>query len=480
MKRTIARLLRTAVAVIFVLQMLPMGWVTAVAPSDLTGEKYLVVHGTDYPEPAQRSSLKITQADGAPISPESDGSYKDIPVGAKIVLNYAFHLEDGDDASGELYEYDGSEFFTAELPKGLNFAHTSGTVEATDSTGGYDYILALWSISGNTLKVELTNDSEDTSGYGGVANPDHKNKWGNIHIEGSFQALSPGGDDETSITFGSDTIIIRRQPLPTKSRLKKGGSYNASTNRITWTVTITPPESDPDMSYAGYSLIDQFGPGQAYVAGSFTVGEGIPPTSVTTVEDDPSGADPAKLDTSDLSSRIITYTFPDITGPLTVAYQTAPTDFSGEDGTPDYSEFENTASLKRSGDGADAADPVTGSVNLDWIEKAGKAAATEEDPTIAEWTVTVTVQGESGRSVSGAQIVDHLHPDLQLLADADHPVKIKFGSAAAVEVESGGGHLLVRGRQTHGRDSGRADLLHAGEGFGPRPLPERQQRHSLQ
>lgn len=425
MKRTRVRLLSVIVTVIFVLQMLPLNWVSAISPSDLTDTAYLVIHEPDYDPPERASSLEITQADGTPISPAADGSYNDIPAGAKIMLEYAFHLEDGDGT--DLYDYTGDEYFTAELPEGLNFTDTSGTVDVVDSTGGYTYTLATWSISGNTLTVEFTNDSEDPSGYGGAANDAHLDKWGKIHIEGTFQSLDAGDGTSTEIRFGSEVIIINRQPLPMESTLAKSGRYDASDNTITWTVTVTPPAGAPDMAYDGYSLIDEFSSNQTYVADSFTVGGNPVPDT--------------ELDLSDITNQTITYTFPDTdpdtTGVQTVTYKTGPNNFSAEDGTPNYAEFTNTASLKRGTD--NAADPVTDNVRLDWIEKTGSSAATTEDPTITKWTVTVTVPGETGKSISGAQIVDNLHPDLELFADGNHPVQIQFGSAAATDVTSGSG-----------------------------------------
>ncbi|SHI14340.1 LPXTG-motif cell wall anchor domain-containing protein [Sporobacter termitidis DSM 10068] len=429
MKTTRVRLVKMVVAVIFLLQLLPLNWVAAISPTDLTNSTYLVVHGTDYAPPDRASSLKITQADGVTVIPPSaNGEYNDIPAGAKIMLNYAFHLEDGNGT--ELYDYTGDEYFTAELPQGLDFAAATGTVDAFDSTGNYTYTLAAWSITGHTLTVSLTSGAEDLSGHGGAANDAHLDKWGMVHIEGTFQPLNAGGGTATEVRFGSEVIVINRQPLPMESTLSKDGRYDASDNTITWTVTVTPPAGAPDMAYDGYSLIDEFGPGQTYVADSFAVGG-------TSISD-------SALDTSRLSTdRIITYTFPDtdpdITGVQTITYKTSPNDFSAENGSSassQYSEFINTASLKRGAD--DAADPVTYPVRLDWIEKNGALAATTSDPTIAQWTVTVAVPGDIGKAISGAAITDSIAPDLELLADTDHPVQIKFGSAAAADVDSGG------------------------------------------
>ena len=152
---------------------------------------------------------------------------------------------------------------------------------ANDTTDG-NYDLATWTISGNTLQVDLTTAAEDTFGKGGAENDSHLNKWGKIHIEGTFNALSAGDGTTETITFGSQTITINRQPLPMNSTLSKSGVYDASTNQITWTVTVTPPAGAPDLAFDAYSVIDEFTSNQEYVAESFTSGAvSIPDSSLT-------------------------------------------------------------------------------------------------------------------------------------------------------------------------------------------------------
>lgn len=425
------KLLSIAIAVLLMLQILPLNPADAAMPEDLTGTSYLVVHGTDYSPAAQASSLKITQADGTLITPEADGSYNNVPAGAKLVLDYGFHLADGSDDGSELYTYTGDEYFTAALPQGLNFAATSDKVTATDTTSGDTYDLAAWSIAGNTLTVALTTAAEDSTGKGGAANDAYQGKWGLIHLEGTFKPLQAGDPTTTEITFGSQVITINRQPLPKESTLAKSGEYNPSANEITWTVTVTPPAGDPHMAYDGYSLIDEFGSGQTYIAGSFTMGGTPVPDSDEALA-------------FDSSNQRITYTFPDTdpdtTGKQTVTYKTAPSDFAAENGSADnaeYSTFSNKVNLKR---GAEpAAQEAAASLQLDWIAKSGVSAATPSEPTLAKWTVSVTVPGQSGQAISSAKITDTLPSDLELFTDPSHPVQIRFGSGSAGDVESGTG-----------------------------------------
>ncbi len=405
---------------LFVLQLFPINFAFAVdnGVEDITGKsEYLTIHGSDYMPQDRASSFEITAADGVTvISPNPDGSYSNIPAGAKVQLDFVFSLSDGDE--NNLYTYTGDEYFTATLPSGVSFNLTSGKIVAEDTTNGL-YELAEFNIQENTLMISLTNDSEDTTNKGGAANPMHLDKWGKLHIEGEFEPLNAGDSTDTSITFGSEEIIIHRQPLPMKSTLEKVGTFDASSNCITWQVTITPPAGDPNLAYDTYSVIDAFDSNQTYVSDSFSLG------SVSINDSD------ANL-TIDESSRTITYVFPDTdpdtTGIQTITYQTEPTTFADETGSPTFSTFENTVNLQRNGE--TIADPVTAAVQLDWINKTGIMSTTADDSTIVKWTINITIPGEAGKTIDNAKIIDIINSNLELLNDNDHPISMTQGNAS--------------------------------------------------
>lgn len=402
----IKRLLAGVIAALFVLQLLPLNLVTALDPGEenLTGSKYLAIHDPDAAE--NPSMLELKYPGGGPIPPEPDGSYNNVPEGATISLHVAFHLENGDESAGVQYEYLGGEHFTFELPQGIRFDANSGSITAIDSVAG-SYTLADWTISGRTLEVTLRGEVQGKVSV-----------WGKIELDGTFLPLGGGDSTSTQIQFGSKVITINREPLPVDSTLGKSGTYDASTNRITWEVTITPPTGDPNLSYKGFTLVDTFRAGQTFANGSFAVGA-IP------VAD-------SELNLTDLASRTFSYTFPDdTTGVQTVTYQTEVEDFSNG------ATFTNAANLKKGS--ADASNTASDNVTLNWMEKSGALAATATDPTVVKWTVQVDVPGEDGKAITGAQIIDNLATDLELLADVDHPVQIQFGSNPAENVSSGGG-----------------------------------------
>lgn len=399
------KLFSIMLVLVLLIQLLPLNLVLAAGGENLQDKGWLTVYdttGDDTHTPPLKSSIKILEADGTEISANGDGSYSDIPAGSKIDLQFAFSLSDGNGT--DVYDYQEGDFFQITLPSGLDFTQATGTIQATDSSGG-SYNLANWSISGDKLTVILTADG---------AADEHNAKWGLIKINGTFQPLNAGDDTATTVHFGSQTITINRQPLPTKSKLEKSGSYNAETNEITWTVTVTPPAGDPNLSYEGYTVVDTYSSNQTYVDDSFTVKNGtLPPETILNTD---------SVIQLDAATQTIYYTFPNATsGMQTITYKTTPNDFSGANG---ISTFQNTVNLNRNGE--TAADPEQGSVTLDWIDKTGGVtASTTDEPDIVLWTVTVKVPGEAGKSISGAKIVDQLQ-DLVLLEDDTHPVQIEY------------------------------------------------------
>ena len=385
------RTLSVIIILLFVLQLLPINIAFAATgdltdATDLTGTNYLIIHGRDYDAVngtiGQSSDLTIT-ASGSVLSPDASGAYQNVPAGATISFDYAFSLSDGDGTN--VYTYDGTETFTAALPSGINF------IQTTEQTFG----LGTWQISGSTLTVKLTGDTSGTA------------MWGTMHIDGTFKALSSGDSTTTSITFGSQTVTINREPLPQISTLKKSGSYDASTNMITWLVEVTPPSTPYD--YSGYTLIDTYSGNQTFVTGSFIVGS-------TSVSD-------SSLDLTTVGA--IKYTFDaSTTNSQTITYQTQPNAFGAENGSSaEYSTFTNTVGLKRGED--PAATDVSASLDLDWISKTGQMAATNADASIVKWTVSVAVPGDPTKAISGAVITDTIPSDLELITgDPDHPIAL--------------------------------------------------------
>ena len=280
--------------------------------SDITSTEYLSIHGTSGTNP---TSIIIKNG-ATTLSPDASGNYSNVPTGATLELNLGVDLSDGDSGAGLIYDYDGTESFTFQLPEGITFSSASGTVPNSGSP-----TIANWTIdSSDVLKVQFT---------GAIAG--QKNIWGYVKMTGTFDSMASGGTD-TTIQLGSQTIIISRNPtdpLPPVGEINLGktGAYDPSTNQITWTVTVTPSSATQDIS--GYKIVDTYSATQTYVADSFKLGS----TAVPDAEIN-NGASP------------FTYTFPAGTkGTQVITYRTSPL------GVFDYStQFNNQAVLKNAAD----------------------------------------------------------------------------------------------------------------------------------
>jgi hypothetical protein len=393
------------------------------APKDVGG--WVTVHKTNgdpdysgdgFPPPAfMESKLEIKDAMNSVIAPNGSGVYENIPAGAKLELTYAFSLADGDGIS-EVYNYEKDDFFKIALPQGITFdAPLSGTITADHA--GVTYDLVNWEIDTPSTHVTFKLTDEAAKDVDDPPRDEKSARWGKLTITGTFSPLSEGDPEETQIVFGTDIITVKREPLPTESTLTKSGTYNVTTNEITWTVGVEVPKGDTGLSYKGFTVIDEYSTNQKFVPGSFEVG-GAAIADLT-------------LDIDELSSpHSIKYTFTsDTTGDQTITYKTKPTEFDRLDGKENgESEHKNTVSLKRGEDSA--ADSQTATVLLDWFEKSGNVTTESTDTAdIMKWTIKVHIPGTAGDSLTGARVVDILHKDLKLMqGDSAHPITITIGS----------------------------------------------------
>ncbi len=382
------KIFSVTVVLMLLFQMIPFSTVLASEGRDIGAVGWVTIHGRDG---TPQSTIEITDPNGE-IYESVDGVYADIPAGAKIVLRYAFSLSDGD--GNVMNEYSEGDYFTISLPKGLDFTSYTETIRGKYEENE-EYNLASCSIEEGILKVVLTKEAADEK---------HKNKWGHINIEGTFLPLTQGdGNEETTVIFGEEEILIKREPLPMISTLSKSGRYDLNENVIIWTVTIEPPAGDPDLSYEGYTVVDSMSDNQKYVAGSFKVGDVL-------------------ITDTDLDLTVdnaVSYTFSEsvtANGDLVITYKTRPVDFSGSGGK---SKFENTVNLKRGED--EAADPCYASVEHDWIDKKGSVAG---DGGIVRWTVTVYIPGEGEAVLTNARIVDKINENFELLEGDGYPVTV--------------------------------------------------------
>lgn len=395
---------------------------SADAPQDLTGQDtYLVVHETtgSYTGLGGPSNITVTDPNGDLITP-SGNVYSDVPLGSNLSLKYVFHLEDGDGSS--LYNYATGSYFTFLLPEGMTFTATTGsptTIQATDSITGNLWTLGTWELlsDGRTVRVNFSNDLNN-----------HQARWAAIMIYGTFDAEVGQEGLESTFSLGTQTTtFVRELPPPPEILLTKAGIYDANTNTISWTVTITPPNGVP---LSGYHLSDNYSNNQAYVESSFQVnGTGVPDANLS------------------FDTNKVIYTFPDPTnGNQIVTYKTTPTTFSAETGASSSTErstFTNAASILRGTETIKG--PVEASVAVDWLNKTGAIASASEY--IMRWTINIFVP--AGATLTGVSVKDTLSAGQELINSETYKATYTVGTNASQDfIEgSGVGRYTVSGQE---------------------------------
>lgn len=195
-------------AVCLIIQVVIVGFAAAAGPipDDLTAHtEYLVVHDTAWPAGSGGgpSVITVKAPDKNPILP-SGSVYSNIPNGSTIELSYGFHLLDG--AGTDFYTYSGSNYFTIDLPEDITFKTPTGDenkIYAQDETNPSDlWLLGTWSFTdSNSILVDFTEDVSH-----------HKAMWGKIRINGTFNNIKYGDEDERTLILGSESVIFRRTP----------------------------------------------------------------------------------------------------------------------------------------------------------------------------------------------------------------------------------------------------------------------------
>jgi uncharacterized surface anchored protein len=211
------------------------------------------------------------------------------------------------------------------------------------------------------------------------------------------------------------TVTFKREePEAPTITLEKSGVYDASENKIEWTVTVTPPDGQ---ALDEFTLVDAYSSNQTFVSDSFY-------NRGTLVSD-------TALDLT--TSNEVSYTFPsDTDGVQTITYKTSPTTFSTENGTAENSIFSNEASVLFGTE--TLAGPVAATVTTNWISKSGSNVSAG-DEYIVKWEVDVTVP-EDG-TVTGASITDTIPAGMALVENTTYPIQYTPEGESTIDVLSG-------------------------------------------
>lgn len=266
-------------------------------------------------------------------------------------------LQNNDTIAGE---YDKNSFELVKIDKSKNETAVnsySKTFETTTAGKPTFHITGLAALKAGekyklTYRVKITKN--DATGAGSI---DFKNK-----------ARSGNKDDDCTTHF--------------EARISKDGSYNADTDKITWTVTVKNPYGQ---NLSGSTVVDTITQGGAKIEGSITL------TETKDKDNKPSNAVIDSAITPNEGKNGFTYTFGDAYGKeYTFTYKTsAPKDSNGK-----FLTVHNDSTIKIGGKDYKAGKDVTPS-NGSWgVSKSatGRFTSTgEKNQYTAEWRLSFTM-----------------------------------------------------------------------------------------
>jgi len=354
--------------------------------------------------------MTITTATGTIINPDASGDYTNVPKDARLLVQYAFSLPDnnGLDPGDPLYEeynYAAGDYIDVQLPYAVSFEAPTGGWNVLDESNN---VMGTLTIASDGLARIVFTDYVET----------HSSIRGWFSLEGSFKdgIFDDGDPVEITVEFAGTIITIgfKEDGDALSISADKNGVYDAATNRITWTVLVTP-----NKAVGGLKIEDTFSNNQTYVPGSFMQG-------ADAVSD-------ADLDiVPGTNTTTITYDDVTLSEATTFTYQTEPTPtaFTAETGSNENVSFTNGVDVYKN-DEPYADDDATVSIN--WIRKTGAVVGTSaEDSRLIRWTVTVDA---GGYDISDCTLTDTIPKDLVLYVDVTHP--IRYGTTDLTEAAGG-------------------------------------------
>ena len=319
------------------------------------------------------SSLIIKDVEGNLISPDLDGNYADVARDAILQVRYEFNLLDENPDTQEEYLYAAGDVYRIQLPDELTY-----NVPATGKNlivNGTSDILGVLKVDADGLATITFTDYVQT----------HTGMFGWFEINGTFsdEILDTTTTEPVSLVFEGEIIeigLVAPDEPNVAVSVAKSGVYDPSTNRITWTILVTP-----EGRTSGIIVDDVYSSNQVFVVGSMSKnGVSVTPTFTS-------------------STRTIRYAFPSsIDSVQTLTYQTSPTStaFTAENGNTEVLSFTNTARVFR--DVTQLAESAA-TIQTNWITKTGSLDGTDKQ--LIHWSVRVNLLKHS---LSGAWINDLL------------------------------------------------------------------------
>ena len=306
-----------------------------------------------------------------------------------LVLRYDFEIKDLlADAMVANVGGDGTTEYPVEivLPHGLKWTDSSGTtVQMNDGDGKKIGELRITS----SIVAVLVFGGNYWDDYSDLNNA-------HVYLNCALDLAAIAGAQTLPITLMGGTVlnITVGDNKPKAHEVKKAGTYNATTNRFEWTVTLTPGD---DVSKLPFTLKDTITDGNhVFVDGSFKVA-GVTESETIT----------------DAGTKLEYAIATAVSGtPIIFTYETAISDEKLKDSAGSAITARNAAVIEDS-DGvavapAAAANATATAANTRWLAKNGVVAA---DGRSINWTVTIIT---NDRKLDNLKMFDTLPTGLAL------------------------------------------------------------------
>ncbi len=291
----------------------------------------------------------------------------------RLTYNYAIP-NTGDVKAGDTFVF--------QIPEQIKI-EAGGSFDLLDNKG---ILIGTGTLSGDgTITITFSEYAEKNS-----------NITGSFWFELGFDADKIGTDDPSTITFdvGGSTTPVQisvdfDQPAPLPASILKSGSYDETTNTITWTMTVNPE----NVSVNNAVVTDVISDALTFLDGTVTINGGSA-----------SGSDYT------YNSNTFTYTFPsNITTSQTLTFQTKVNDSEFTSGVQNGGEIteSNTATLSHDGTSV-VSNEADVTVPVNFITKTGAYNASTRQ---IDWTITIN---QNGVSIPNAVVTDTLPDGLTL------------------------------------------------------------------
>ncbi|GFZ29882.1 membrane protein [Clostridium zeae] len=325
---------------------------------------------------------------GVSLTDLKDQPLKDgIDKSSEVRVKYTFAIPNtGDVKAGDTYKM--------KMPKQISIQYPF-SLDIKDSKNG---VLGKVSFSTNGDIIITFSDYAST----------HSNVSGYFYVDTVFDKSNIGTTNPQKIVFdlGGNSVPVTvninfEQPVAVPTSIEKSGSYDPSTNQITWTVKVNKEK----VTVKNGQVIDNIPIGQEYVKNSAAIDNGGDSSKFSYQPAEP--GDNAKTGT-------LKYTFPEtINDVYKITFNTKVTDpkvFEKEGAsTKEY----NTVVLNH--DGTTISNTASVTVTTNYIDKSGKyVELTSQSGSIAgriDWTIKVN---NNAQVLTNAKITDNIPEGLTL------------------------------------------------------------------